>query len=126
MVDFKGSPHQMAFAFAVGVFIGIVPGTGLIAAAAAAALLRLNVPVVLAGACLTNPLTMPLIYGAGYAIGHRVLGEITGLGRVARLLLHTITGTILLGVVMAVVSYLSMFGIVFLIRCFRKKEPPDC
>ena len=110
----------MATALGVGVFIGVIPGTGLIAAAVVAAILRLNLPITVAGSCLTNPVTMPLIYGAGAMIGHRVFGENVGFQQMAKFLLHTVVGTCVLAVFLGIAAYLFAIGCVLLVRSRRR------
>ena len=110
----------MAIALGVGVFIGVIPGTGLIAAAVVATVLRLNLPITVAGSCLTNPVTMPLIYGVGAVIGHRVFGENVGFQQMAKFLLHTVVGTSLLAVILGIAAYFAALGFAFLIRCLRQ------
>jgi uncharacterized protein (DUF2062 family) len=48
------SPQRIALGFGLGIFLGILPGTGLIAALFLAALLRLNRASAIFGALLTN------------------------------------------------------------------------
>lgn len=48
------SPQRIAIGFGLGVFLGMLPGTGPIASLAMAALLRVNKAAALAGSLLTN------------------------------------------------------------------------
>jgi uncharacterized protein len=62
-------------AFALGLFISFVPlPIHIIVAAAAALLLRLNVPAAITGTFLANPLTMVPMYIAAYWVGCHLLG----------------------------------------------------
>lgn len=119
LIDFKGTPHQLGVAFGLGILIGVIPGTGLVAAAAAAAILRLNLPVTVAGACLTNPLTMPFIYGAGYALGLRLLGDWLPLHQAARVLVSTVAGTLILSLIAGAAGYLVAFLVILIIRLLK-------
>ncbi len=96
----------MGLAFGIGIFLGILPGTGAVAAAAVAALLRLNVPVAVAGALLTNPLTVPFIYIGSYLLGSWLLGRWLPAHKIARILVGTAVGNLLLAFGMAIVGYL--------------------
>lgn len=64
------SRRGVAAGLAIGLFIGLlIPLTQMLFAAAAAAYLRVNVPVAVAGTLVTNPLTVPPIYYAAYHLG---------------------------------------------------------
>jgi hypothetical protein len=55
---------------AIGLFIGfLIPVAQILLAAAAAVVLRANVPIAAAGTFVTNPLTVPPIYYAAYQLG---------------------------------------------------------
>ena len=56
-----GSPHQLAMAFALGVFVGVSPFLGLhtLMALGFSYLLRLNKPAILLGTMIFNPLFAP-------------------------------------------------------------------
>lgn len=64
---------------AVGLFCGLIPGPlQMLAAAAFAVLLRVNLPVAVVMTCYTNPLTIVPLYMAAYKIGQLVTGEGSG------------------------------------------------
>lgn len=64
------SRRGVAAGVAIGLFIGLlIPVAQILLAAAAAVVLRANVPVAAAGTLVTNPLTVPPIYYAAYHIG---------------------------------------------------------
>ena len=109
-------PHRLALAFGLGVALGIIPGTGAIAAAAVAALFRLNLPVMVAGALLTNPLTTPFVYASSYFLGHWILGNQITSGMITRILLTTIVGNLILAVSLGLIGYLLVWLAVSLIR----------
>ena len=124
LVDFKETPHELGLAFGFGVFLGIIPGTGAIAAAACAAFLRLNLPLMVAGALLTNPVTTPFVYGASYLIGKRVLGSFVPAWSGFRIVLQTLTGNLILAVGLGLVGYLVIFCFVGLLRLRRGSSYP--
>ena len=116
LFDFKGSPHEVGMAFGLGIFLGVLPGTGAIAAAFVATALRLNLPIMVAGALLTNPLTAPFLYIASYALGHWLFGAHLPANVVANALLSTVAGNLILSTALAIIGYLVAFGLVGLRR----------
>ena len=63
-------------AFAVGLFVMYLPPLGqMVLAAAAAIVLRVNLPISVALVWLTNPLTIPPMYYFAYWLGSRILGQ---------------------------------------------------
>lgn len=66
----------VALGVGLGVFFGLlVPIAQMPVSAAAAVLLRANIPTALAGTLLTNPVTFGPLYYVAYRIGSAVLGE---------------------------------------------------
>ena len=120
LINFNEAPRRLALAFGLGVFLGIIPGTGAIAAAAVAALFRLNLPVMVAGALLTNPVTTPFVYVGSYFLGHWLMGDWLPAGRIPQILLGTLTGNLILAVGLGVLSYAAVLGSVIFIRNCRK------
>lgn len=69
------SRRGVAMGVATGLFIGLlIPVAQILLAAAAAIVLRANVPIAAAGTLVTNPLTVPPIYYAAYQLGSWVTG----------------------------------------------------
>ncbi len=65
----------VALGVAVGLFFGLlVPVGQILFAAAAAVVLRANLPVAALSTLVTNPFTFPPIYFAAYRLGHWLLG----------------------------------------------------
>lgn len=116
LVHFKGTPHQMALAFGLGVTLGVIPGTGAIVAVACAAILRLNLPLMVAGALMTNPITTPFVYMGSYLLGHWLLGDWLPAGTISRILLGTLTGNLILAAGLGTIGYLIALGIASLFR----------
>ncbi len=105
VIDFKGTPHQLACAFGLGVALGIIPGTGALAAAATASVLRLNLPLMVAGALLTNPVTTPFVYAGSYLLGRRLLGNALPLWPAAKVLLAILIGNLILAIGLGLLGY---------------------
>jgi len=123
----KGTPRKIAFAFSLGVFIGISPFLGLhtLMAIAFASIFRLNKLVTLAGAFVTNPWTIIPIYSFSTWVGIKITGhettfthanfkEITIINLFSilkELILPFFVGTILFGLTAGAVSYLLVYSL---------------
>ncbi len=123
LLDFKGSAHQLALAFGLGIILGVIPGTGAIAAATCAAILRLNLPLMVAGALLTNPVTVPFVYLGSYLLGEWLLGKWLPAGFLARLAVGTLLGNLILAVGFGFLGYLLALGFIARIRAQRARHP---
>ncbi len=124
----KEPPRRIAAAFAVGVFIGMSPFLGIhtLLGLALAWQLKLNKFVTLIGVYVTNPWTIVPIYSFGTWVGVKVMGidniipvvdwsHITFLGVIDNfrpLLVPFIVGSLLVGSVAAVISYMTVYGMV--------------
>ena len=69
-----GSPHAIALGFGVGVFLGLLPGTGPIAAVALAFAFRLNKLATLLGSVLTNTWLSVVTFAASLKLGAWICG----------------------------------------------------
>jgi uncharacterized protein (DUF2062 family) len=117
----RDTPHRIALAFAFGVFLGMSPLIGLhtVSAFFIASLLNLNRLVALVGVFITNPWTIVPIYTFCIWVGARLVGLnqilptvdwsnlsfITMMSELKQLIIPFLVGTIVVGVVSAVVSY---------------------
>jgi uncharacterized protein len=72
----RGSPHEIAMGFALGLFIGMSPFMGLHMAVAVflAALLGYNKLAAGISVWISNPVTAPVLYGMTYYVGARFIG----------------------------------------------------
>lgn len=123
-------PHRISLAFAIGIFISFspVPGTQTISAMAVAWIFKLNSVVIITGTLFSNPLTLVLIYGSSVCFGSFVLlGSIVscyphGLGKEELLIylkgipIPLFTGTVLLGLIVALISYFVVHRILMKYR----------
>ena len=120
--NFADTPHRLGLAFGLGVFLGVIPGTGVIVAVGAATLFRLNLPLMVAGAMLTNPVTAPFVYAGSYFIGRRLLGDHLAQGFLGQVLLPIITGNLPLAAFLAAVGYLFVWVFITLRRSRRSSR----
>lgn len=76
------SRRGIALGMALGVFFGmLIPVAQIPVAAAAAVILRANVPTAIASTLVTNPVTFGPLYYAAWRVGGAILGEPTGAAR---------------------------------------------
>ncbi len=121
----RGTPRGTAFAFAMGVFIGISPFLGLhtVMAILFASLFRLNRLVTLAGAYVTNPWTIIPIYTFATWLGAKMTGyrgafsqvefrdlNVVNLFKLLKgLVVPFFVGTLFLGLVAGLASYFIVY-----------------
>ena len=117
----KDTPHRIAMAFALGVFMGISPLLGLhtIGAFFFAWLLRLNRLVAIIGVYITNPWTIVPIYTFCIWVGARLTGLekiipavnwndvsfMVFMGELKHLIIPFLVGSIVVGSISAIISY---------------------
>ena len=108
------SPSKIAFAIALGNFVGILPLVGLhtVVAIGLAHLFRLNIMIVFLGTQISNPLSFPFILFISAQIGSLMLSgallEIqftTDLAVLKSYIVPTIIGGIVLGLAISSLSY---------------------
>jgi hypothetical protein len=128
LLHVEDSPHRIALAFGVGVWIAFFPIVGIhtVLALGIAFAFRLSRAAILVGAYVNNPWTLAPLYLAGTVLGCALLGVSTdGLAGIdwslhgrafyANLILHLkpylwpfVLGNTLLGVVGGVVAYVVL------------------
>lgn len=128
----KDPPSRIALTFSIGLFIGMSPLIGLhtLIALTIAIIFRLNKLVILIATYLTNPWTIVPIYTFSTIIGAKILNrsikiEIDWhhltlsqvLHNTGNLLLPFITGSIIVGFISSVLSYI----IIYLILSKRRR-----
>lgn len=130
----RASPEWVARSFAIGILIGLLPGTGLVAALAVAVVCRLHKPAIALGALVNNPWTTPFLYIASYHVGKRLTGveaQIVWHGwsswrhpawwtEVLRMVWPTLVGTLIVGIVLGLTGYGVVYG---LLRWRRRRRP---
>ncbi len=125
MVRLRATPNDIAKGFALGIFVGMTPlmGFHMLIAVFLALLLRENKIAAAVGVWITNPLTAPFIYALQYESGRLLLGyERARLPAVLtfeslrtlgwEVLAPMTVGSLLYGLVLALVAYMVMLQIV--------------
>lgn len=74
LIGIADSPHKIAGGFALGVFLGVLPGAGPMASIALAFIFRLNKAAAFVGSLLTNTWFSLVAFVAAVKIGSAVLG----------------------------------------------------
>ena len=130
--NFHGDPHFVAMGMAIGVFVAATPSmpfqTAL--AVALAFILRSSKVAAAIGVWLSNPITFPVFYLAGYKLGALLFGisaaydpggepvDILTLG--AEITIATLTGGIIIGLCLAFATYFITRKIYIKIRSCEK------
>lgn len=108
------APSEIAFAIALGNFVGILPLVGLhtVVAIGLAHLLRLNIMIVFLGTQISNPISFPFILFISAQIGSLLLSGAllkiqltTDLAVLKSYIVPTVIGGIVLGLAVSSVSY---------------------
>ncbi len=138
LFQLNDTPHRLAAAFALGVFIAFSPTIGLhtISCILFAWVFRLSKLVVFTAAFINNPWTIVPMYGFCLWLGTKIIGSSARAPQIAwnelslrnaylivkPYLLPFVAGTLVAGIVAAVISY----GVVYyaVVR-YRKKDAED-
>lgn len=128
MLSIKDTPHRLSLAFAIGVFIGMSPFIGVHTALGflVAYIFRINKLATIIGVYITNPWTIVPIYTFSTFIGARCLGmnrilppidwhKVTFsslLNELSPLLMPFLVGTMLVGTVSSIASYIIIYHVV--------------
>jgi uncharacterized protein len=123
----KDTPHRISLAFALGVFIGMSPFLGIhtVLGILVAWLFRLNKLATIIGVYVTNPYTIIPIYTFGTWVGVKCLGINTFIPAIdwrhisvstlmnefSSVLKPFIVGTLLIGVLAAILSYILVYNV---------------
>ncbi len=125
ILSIRESPHRIALAFSVGIFIGMSPLLGIhtLLGIAVAWQFRLNKLVTLVGVYVTNPWTIIPIYTFGTWLGAKLLGvrhllpdidwsHLTFMGFIndfRHLLMPFVVGTTFVGTISAIAGYALIY-----------------
>jgi uncharacterized protein len=132
------TPHRLALAFAIGVFIAFSPTLGLhlITCLLVAWAFRLNKLVLITATFINNPWTIVPLYGFCIWFGSKLMGREIAMPQIAwnELTLSGtyeviqpyfwpfVTGTLVAGSIAAVISYGLIYWLVVRYRAAEKKE----
>jgi uncharacterized protein len=117
---FHMNRRSVSGAFAAGLFWAMIPiPVQMIAAAATAILVRVNLPISVALVWLTNPITMPPVFYFNYLVGTWILGHPAEVGEfhptlewvgelIANNWLPLYFGSVVVGVVSGLVGYIGI------------------
>lgn len=150
MVRLRSSPHRIALGCSLGVFAAVTPllGVQMLLAVALALILKASVRAAVLGTFIGNPVSWPLIWAATYAAGCALLGrdillpagdverQLSTLGEAVRdasperldraadalmpVLTPMLTGSLLLGLITAAISYYILKRVVAASRARRR------
>ncbi len=125
----KDTPHRIAMAFAIGVFMGISPLLGIhtLSAFFIAWFLGLNRFVAVVGVYITNPWTIIPIYSFSLWIGARLVGMrrilpqiewesmtfMYLINKLTPLVLPFVVGCLAVGAIAGILSYFVIYRLVF-------------
>lgn len=75
-IKIRGNPHEISLGVGVGFFVGMTPflGVHVVLAVFLAALFKWNKIAAGIGAWITNPITVPFIYGLNWYLGAKITG----------------------------------------------------
>ena len=131
-IDFHDDPHLVAMGMAIGVFVGCTPSMPLQTAVAVALafILRSSKAAAAIGVWISNPITFPVFYLASYKLGALLFGisvvydpgaESAGLLKLgAEITIAAFSGGIIIGLFLAVATYVITRRIVTKIRSREK------
>ena len=124
----NSDPHKIAFGFALGIFTGVLPGTGPIAALFLAVLFRANRAAALLGSVLTNTWTSLIIFLLSIKAGSAIMGldwhNVYSTFKVSALkvILPVIIGYLIISACLGVAAYAAVFITVKTIRRKVRRE----
>ena len=124
LLSINEPPHKVSLAFSMGIFIAFSPTIGFhtVSALAAARLFKLKSIIILAGSAINNPWTFIAVYGTSICFGNFILGNNSSclphgygeeelLAYLKAMPIPFLTGTIVLGLISALISYIVLFQV---------------
>ena len=125
-IRLRGTPREIALGFALGVFVGMSPTMGfqIVIAVFFAALLKWSKISASLGVFITNPFTAPFIYSLTYFVGAKILKlekvfeipeelsiavALTMLEKAPKIFAAMTIGTIIVGIPVAIVSFILAY-----------------
>lgn len=142
LVTRNGDPHDISLGFGIGVFLGMLPGTGPLAALLVSQLLRVNRAAALIGSLLTNTWFSLVVLGLAVKLGAMITGsswiEINQAIQAAfkpfrweslfklsfgQVILPVLLGYLLISLWLAIIAYIASFLALKAYRSRKKKLP---
>jgi len=128
IVQINDTPQKIALGYGLGVFLGVFPGTGPLAAVFIAAILKVNRASAFLGSLLTNSWITWIIVVPAVKLGSLIFGRDWQLlleSRGLAIILPLITGYILVALALGFLAYLVSLIIIKLRRAnFNRKKSP--
>ena len=128
IVQIDDTPQKIALGYGLGVFLGVFPGTGPLAAVFIAAILKVNRASAFLGSLLTNSWITWIIVVPAVKLGSLIFGRDWQLlleSRGLAIILPLITGYILVALALGFLAYLVSLIIINLRRAnFNRKKSP--
>ncbi|MFH0935988.1 MAG: DUF2062 domain-containing protein [Candidatus Omnitrophota bacterium] len=119
------TPGKVALGVGLGVFSGILPGTGPLAAICLAIILRANRAAALLGSLITNTWLSFLIFIPAIKTGSFLLGvqwkQIHGESLRGKVILPAIIGYLIMGFILGLITYSITLAVVIIKRSHDKK-----
>jgi len=135
------SPQKIALGFGLGVFLGIIPGTGPLAAVTLAIILKINKAAALIGSLLLNTWINIITFVFALKLGSKILGinwrdiydqsleiiqnfhfKALFNQAILKILLPTLLGYFIISLILGVISY---FTILIIIKFNKKTNATD-
>lgn len=117
----KTHPHEIAFAYGLGIFIGVLPGVDLLLGFLVLLFFRINKVALIAGMATINPLTTPFVYALSFQIGKSMVGytPLEDVGKFSTTNLLNISKPLIIGnLVFAVIAAFTAYVIVYVFAYF--------
>ena len=139
VTNFQGDPHFVAMGMAIGVFVAATPSMPFqtAIAVALALILRSSKAAAAIGVWISNPITFPVFYLASYKVGALLFGlsnaldsggepvDILKLG--AEVTIAAVTGGIIIGICLALITYFITRKVYIKIRsCGKLNQNSAC
>lgn len=117
----KTHPHDIAFAYGLGIFIGVLPGIDLLLGFLILLFFRVNKIALIAGMATINPLTTPFVYALSFQIGKSIIGytPLEDVSRFSTVNVINISKPLIVGnLIFAVIAAFTAYVIVYTFSYF--------
>ena len=117
----KTHPHDIAFAYGLGIFIGVLPGVDLLLGFLVLLFFKINKVALIAGMATINPLTTPFVYALSFQIGKSMVGytPLEDVSKFSTANLLNISKPLIIGnLIFAVIAAFAAYVIVYIFAYF--------